>query len=319
MTYFPVFLDVRDRRVLVLGGGEVAARKAAPLARAGARVEIAAAFAPALLDGCVLAVGAGAPEADLRALSAAAQERGIPVNVVDRPELCSFIMPALVDRAPLTVAISSGGAAPVLARLVRARIEPLIGPDIGRLAALAERFKAETRRCLPDAARRRRMLEQVFGGVVAERVFAGDEAGAEAAYRQALEAVANAAPAPGAVALVCAEPGAADLLTLRALRLLGAADVIVHDAAVGDAVLDLARRDAARVSAAGTLEEIGALVAELARGGAQVVRLIDGAEPERTAAMATAAKLGWIVVPSLPATMTRGGRDAAGLHHPAKE
>ncbi len=126
IRYFPAFLDLAGRRALVLGSGEVAARKAAALARAGAEVAVAAAFDPVLLRGCAIAVGADAPEAELRALSEAARAAGIPVNVVDRPALCSFITPAIVDRDPIVVAVSSGGAAPVLARDVRGKIEALL-------------------------------------------------------------------------------------------------------------------------------------------------------------------------------------------------
>ena len=289
MRHYPIFLDLAGKRALVLGSGEIARRKARDLETAGAAVEIAPAFAPALLDNCALAIGADAPEPELLALSVAAQARGIPVNVVDRPELCSFISPAIVDRDPLTIAISSGGAAPVLARLLRARIESLIAPAWGRLAALAESFQAETRRRLPDMRRRRRLLERTLGGRVADLMLAGDEAGARAAYATALDAATTETAgdetggSTGIVYLVGAGPGAADLVTLRALRLLGEADVIVHDRLVSDAVLDLARRDAARVfvgkkGAAHSLpqDEINALLVRLGREGRKVVRLKGG-------------------------------------------
>ncbi len=270
MRHFPAFLDLRGRRVLLLGAGEAAERKAALLRAAGAQIAHAASFDPANLAGCALAVGAGADEADLRALSAAARDAGIPVNVVDRPELCSFIMPAIVDRDPITVAVSSGGAAPVLARLIRARIEAAVPPAFGRLAAMAEAFKAEIRAGLPDLTARRRVLEGLFSGRAAELLFAGRDDEARAEFSAALS---GATPAGGMVFLVGAGPGAADLLTLRAQRLLGEADVVVHDRHVSAAVLELARRDADREPAAADPAE--RLIA-LARAGRRVVRLVAG-------------------------------------------
>jgi uroporphyrin-III C-methyltransferase/precorrin-2 dehydrogenase/sirohydrochlorin ferrochelatase len=177
MRGYPIFLDLNGRRVIVLGEGEAAERRAATFTTLGACVERIATAGDARVTGCAIVVGAGAPEDELRALSEMAKAAGVPVNVVDRPELCSFITPAIIDRDPLTIAISSGGAAPVLARMLRGRIESLVAPAWGRLAQLAERFKADTRRRLPDTAQRRRMLERAFAGAVAERVFAGDEQG----------------------------------------------------------------------------------------------------------------------------------------------
>lgn len=284
MRNFPIFLDLKGRRVLVLGGGEVAERKSEPLARAGAVIVHATRFAAADLAGCVLAVGADAPEAELRALSRAAQQAGLPVNVVDRPELCSFIMPALVDRDPITVAISSAGSAPVLARMVRARIEALLPPALGRLALLADSFKAELRRRMPDVARRRRVLDVALAGTAADLVFAGREADARTAFAQAIEA--GDVPASGAVFLVAAGPGEPDLLTLRALRLLGEADAIVHQADIGPAILDMARRDARRCPAAdaAAAQEIAR---RLATAGDRVVRLLPGDAADAATELAT--------------------------------
>ena len=265
---FPVFLDLNGRQTLLLGEGEAADRRLAALTRAGAQVRRAARFAPALLDGVCLAIGAEAPDADLQALHAEAVGRGIPVNVVDRPSLSSFITPATVDRLPLQIAISSAGTAPVLARLLRARIETLVDPGYGRLAAFADRLKSLTRERLPDVARRRRLLEQVLGGRVAELVLAGDEPAAERAYRAALDDAET--PPPGLVHLVDPGPGSADLLTLRALRLLGEADVIVHGPAESPGILEVARRDASRLVVDG---DASARLIELATAGRRVVRL----------------------------------------------
>ncbi len=280
MRHLPIFMDLRGRRVLVVGTGEAAQRKADALARAGAVVTRADGFEAGQLAGCALAIGADGPEAVLQDLSAAAQQAGIPVNVVDRPELCSFISPSVIDRDPLTIAVASSGAAPVLSRLVRARIEALIPPAYGRLAALAESFKAELRRRLPDIALRRRVLERLLGGRAADLVFAGDDDAARVEFARAL---ATGEPAEGMVFLVGAGPGAADLLTLRAQRLLGEADVIVHDRLVTDEVLDMARRDAERIYVGKARaqhclkqEEINALLIRLARSGRKVVRLKGG-------------------------------------------
>ena len=276
MRNFPIFLNLAGRRVLVLGDGEVAARKGEPLARSGATVVYATRFDPADLVGCVLVVGADAPEAELVALSAAAQAVGLPVNVVDRPELCSFIMPALVDRDPITIAISSAGSAPVLARMVRARIEALLPPALGRLALLADSFKSDLRRRMPDVARRRRVLDQVLAGPAAELVFAGREAEARVAFAQGIEE--GDVPAKGIVFLVAAGPGESDLLTLRALRLLGEADAIVFEPDIGPAVLETARRDAQRYpvpDAAAAREAMLGLV----KTGAKIVRLLAGNAP----------------------------------------
>ncbi len=280
MRHFPIFMDLHGRRALVLGEGEAAERKAEALQRCGAELVTAARFTPDLLHGCAIAIAAEAPEADIQAMVDAANARGIPVNVVDRPALCSFITPAVVDRAPITVAVSSGGAAPVLARLIRARIEALVPPSWGRLAAIADEFKTEIRRLLPDTALRRRVLERALGGRVADLVAAGDE---DAARREMSRQIVDGAAPSGIVYLVGAGPGAADLLTLRAHRLLGEADVIVHDRLVGADVLDMARRDAERIYVGKARanhclpqEGINDLLIRLGREGRKVVRLKGG-------------------------------------------
>lgn len=270
----PLFLDLDGRYALVLGDGEAAERRAATLQNCGALVRhFLATFEPWMLDGCTIAVGAEAPDEALLAMTQEARRRGIPFNVVDRPALSGYATPAVVSRAPLQIAISSGGAAPVLARLLRARIEALVPPGFGRLAALADRMQAETRRRLPDVLRRRRMLEAALGGRPAELMLAGREDDAEAAYREALAAAEqlSARPEQGIVYLVDPGPGESDLVTLRALRLLGEADVVVHEASASAAVLELARRDASRllVTQGDAVARLGALAA----GGAKLVRL----------------------------------------------
>jgi uroporphyrin-III C-methyltransferase/precorrin-2 dehydrogenase/sirohydrochlorin ferrochelatase len=331
MRAYPIFLDLQGRRVVVLGNNEAADRRAGTFASLGAVVERVATAAQANLAGCALAVASGAPEAELAAFSAAAQRLGIPVNVVDRPELCSFSTPAIVDRDPLTIAISSGGAAPVLSRLLRARIETFVAPAWGRLARLADRLKAETRRRLPDVVQRRRLLEQAFAGRVADMMFAGDEAGAELLYLDQLAAAeAGAAQAAqGMVHLVGAGPGAADLLSLRGLRLLGEADVIVHDRLGTEAVLELARRDAERIDVGKSQgdhtmpqREINALLIRLAQQGRRVVRLkggdpfIFGRGGEEVEALA-AAGVAHDVVPGITAALACAASARIPLTHRA--
>ena len=325
MRHLPAFLDLQDRHALVLGDGPTARRKADLLRSAGGDVFVTHRFTDAMLDGCAVAIGADAPATDLLALSAAAQARGIPVNIVDRPELCSFIMPAIIDRDPVTIAVSSGGAAPVLARLLRQRIERLIPPAISRLAALAAEFTTEIRRRLPDLPQRRRMLERLFTGRVAELVLAGDDASAR---RQLSVELANDDPGTtGTVFLVGAGPGAADLLTLRAHRLLGEADVIVHDRLVGTEVLALARREAELIDVGKTpgtrcteQATINALLIRLARAGRKVVRLkggdpfIFGRGGEEADALAQAG-VAFDVVPGVTAALACAAQAGIPLTH----
>ena len=225
MLHFPVFLDLKGRVALVLGTGEVAERKAAILRQAGAEIRFAPGFTPELLDGCAIAIGADAPEPELSPWPRPAAP-GLPVNVVDKPALCTALMRAIIDRDPMTIAISTGGAAPVLARQVRQRIEAVLPMGLGRVAALADRFKSAVRRRLPDLVARRRFLDTALSGPAADLAMAGRDAEADRAFTHALEG-ADTAP-PGIVHLVGAGPGAgAD--DPAGLRLLGEADVIVHD------------------------------------------------------------------------------------------
>jgi uroporphyrin-III C-methyltransferase/precorrin-2 dehydrogenase/sirohydrochlorin ferrochelatase len=273
----------------------------------------------------MIAIGAEAPEEDLHALSRDAQARGIPVNVVDRPELCSYITPSIMDRDPLTVAVSSGGVAPVLARLVRARIEAAVPPAFARLGDLAAAFKDEVRRRFPDTAARRRVLEAALGGRVADLVFAGRDDAARQAFADII-AGGQTAP-PGIVYLVGAGPGAPDLLTLRAQRLLGEADVIVHDRLVSDAVLAMARRDASRIYVGKARanhclqqHEINALLVRLAQEGRKVVRL-KGGDPlvfgrggEEAEALA-AAGVSFEIVPGVTAALACAAGAGIPLTH----
>jgi len=312
--YFAAFLDVRGRPCVVIGGGPVAARKVDALLASGAKVKVVAPelcerialqaqagqvshearpFAPADLDGADLAVAA-THETDVnQQVSDAARARHIPVNVVDDAARSSFIMPSVVDRAPLAIAISSGGTTPVLARLLRARLETMIPAAYGRLAALAAKFRAKSRQRFPDTESRRRFWEQVLQGPIADMMFGGREAQAEAALERALAVgqadgpMGNAELPPeftaGMVYLVGGGPGDPDLVTLRALRALQAADCVLYDNLVSLPIVDLARRDADRIYVgkernrhALSQEEINALLVRLAREGKRVVRLKGG-------------------------------------------
>ncbi len=306
LDWFPVFLDLKGRLCLVVGGGAVAARKVRLLRRAGARVRVVAptlkselaalaaegvvehrarAFCPADLEGCALAVAATADQAVNQEVAEAAQARQLPVNVVDRPELCSFVFPAVVDRSPVVVAVSSGGRAPVLARMLRERLEALIPAGYGRLAAFAGRYRERVKERLRDATARRRFWEWVLEGPVAAQFLGGAERRAAALLEGALEEAKRSEGhwRQGEIYLVGAGPGDPELLTLRALRLLQRADVILYDRLVPEAILELGRREAERIYVgkrrafhAMRQEEINALMIRLARQGKRVLRLKGG-------------------------------------------
>lgn len=299
---FPVFLDLRDRAVLVVGGGAVALRKVEALLATRARVRVGSPdleptlaawaaegrlthlpgrFEPAWLDGVWLAIAATDDAAVNRAVAEAAEAQQVWVNVVDDAPLCGFQVPARVERGALQVAISSGGGAPMLARRLREWLETALDGSWSTLADLLVRHRARIRAQLPDLAARRRFFDAVLAGDVQRRLRAGDDAAAE---RMLLALLAGAEPAPqGRVALVGAGPGDAGLLTLRGLRLLNEADVILHDRLVSADVLALARRDAERIEVAKEAghhhvpqERIHALMLEHARAGKRVVRLKGG-------------------------------------------
>ena len=304
MKYLPLFFEIQQRPCLVVGGGEVAARKVGALLRAGARVtvvsptlspplnehrqtgkitHVAGDFHDSHLDDCILAVAATADGELNRRVSELARQRNIPVNVVDRPELCTFIFPSIIERAPVTIAVSTGGAAPVLARLLRARLETLIPAGYGRLAELAAGFRAAVKARFPKMVQRRRFWEETLQGPVAEMVYAGRDEAAAAALQAAMDNADPVALGNGEVYLVGAGPGDPDLLSFRALRLMQQADVVLYDRLVPDGILDLVRREAERVYVgkrrsyhALRQEEINALLVKLAKEGKRVLRLKGG-------------------------------------------
>ncbi|MFL5064337.1 MAG: siroheme synthase CysG, partial [Xanthobacteraceae bacterium] len=304
MRFLPVFLDLASGTLVLVGSGEPALNKLRLLDAAGARVHwfpldnllraqaIAAGRGERIvIDGNdprsadlsdVLAIvsAAGRPLDD--EIAAAARAARIPINVVDRPELSTFIVPAIVDRGDVVVAVGTGGAAPVLARRLRERIETILPERIGQLAALMGKYRTRLGAAINDMAGRRRFWEQVVDGPIAGAVLSGRPE-AEAQLIDAIDARRQEDAAAGSVSLVGAGPGDPDLLTLRALHALQDADVIFYDELVTEGVLDRARREAERVFVGKRRgqrgigqEEINRRLVAAARAGKRVVRLKGG-------------------------------------------
>jgi uroporphyrin-III C-methyltransferase / precorrin-2 dehydrogenase / sirohydrochlorin ferrochelatase len=306
MRHLPVFLELRERPAVVVGGGAVAARRAEVLIKAGARVTT---FAPTLSDdfrelldapnfrhrardpepedfeGSALCFVATEDARVTAEAHAAAKAAGALVNVADRPRLCDFIMPAIVDRNPLVIAISTGGASPILGRMLKARLESLIPAAYGRLARLTGGFRLAVAQAVASPIMRRRFWETVLDGPIGERALSGDDHGADAELARAIErAAAEGAEAPrGEVYLVGAGPGDPDLLTFRALRLMQKADVVLYDRLTDEGVINLVRREAERIYVGKQpedhelpQEEISALLVKLALQGRRVLRLKGG-------------------------------------------
>lgn len=303
MDYFPLFLNLKQQPCLVVGAGEIAARKIDLLSRAGARITVVAieigdsvaaiqkhypldikqkAFDTSDLDGMRLVVSATNNRTINIGIAEAAKQLNLLVNVVDNPDLCNFIFPAIVDRSPVIAAISSGGASPVLARLLRAKIESTVPAAFGLLAQLAEKFRPLVKQHIHEASQRRIFWENVLQGGIAELVFAGKQQEAEEQLRSKLLQTDNNGN-KGEVYLVGAGPGDPDLLTFRALRLMQQADVIVYDRLVSAEILDLTRRDSEKIYVGKQRnnhslpqESINELLAKLALAGKRVVRLKGG-------------------------------------------
>lgn len=308
MDYFPLFLRLSSEPVLVVGGGDVAARKIELLLRAGAKITVVAPelnrelaakasageiehvpgeFRPELLDGKRLAIAATDKHSVNAWVAHQAERRNVPINVVDDRELSRFIVPAIVDRSPVVVAVGSSGEAPVLTRRLREKLESFLPQRLGRLAKLAGTLRSAVKERIENASNRRRFWESFFDGEIASDVLSGrvdpDSQETRERFERALEGEAEAGLRPGEVALVGAGPGDPGLLTLRALRALQNADVVLYDRLVSNAVLDLARRDADRIyvgKAAGSAhvsqEDINALLVRLAQEGKRVCRLKGG-------------------------------------------
>ncbi|MBW3098384.1 siroheme synthase CysG [Pseudohoeflea coraliihabitans] len=305
LTAFPAFMRVEGRKVAIFGDGAEAAAKARLVANTSAAIilfaphpgselqavlagpgiaHVARPFAPDQLDGAALVFAATGDAAQDREIVAAARARNIPANAVDQPDHCDFFTPALVNRAPVAIAIGTEGAGPVLAQMIRARIDQLFAPSLGPLARLAASLRHRVEGTLPRGTVRRQFWQRFFEGPVAAAMAAGDQQTARRVAERLLAAPADgSANASGHVALVGAGPGAEDLLTLRAQRLLMQADVILHDALVPEAVVAMGRRDAERIPVgkrkgchSKKQHEINELTVDLARQGKRVVRLKSG-------------------------------------------
>jgi uroporphyrin-III C-methyltransferase/precorrin-2 dehydrogenase/sirohydrochlorin ferrochelatase len=304
MKYLPIFYDLSVRPCLVVGAGEIAARKVRQLRKAEASVIVVAPeickelkdlaeskeinyisekFSEELLGDKMLVIAATNDQEVNRKVSELAKAQNIPVNVVDNPDLCSFIMPSIVDRDPVQIAISTGGASPVLARLLRARLESLIPASYGRLAQLMARFRGHVKQRYPKMQERRRFWEHILQGPVAEMIFAGQDEAALNALEKTLEQEESVIDKTGEVYLVGAGPGDPDLLTFRALRLMQQAEVVLYDRLVAPEIVDLCRKDAERVYVgkkrdqhALPQEEISRLLVDLAKQGKRVLRLKGG-------------------------------------------
>ncbi len=313
MDYFPIFLRLAGEPVLVVGGGQVAARKVELLQRSGAVVTVVAPeavaclaeraaagqlthlaeeFHPRHLSGMRLVIAATNKQAVNAWVAHHAERDNIPINVVDDRELSRFIVPAIVDRSPVVLAVASSGDAPVLTRRLREKLEALLPARLGELASLAGRLRSTVRTRLGNMGARRRFWERFFDGPIAADVLSGRiephsdvlQARIEDALREAVQrSPASATHVVGEVALVGAGPGDPSLLTLRGLRAMQNADVVLYDRLVSNEVLDLARRDAQRLFVGKTpgqphiaQAQINELLVQLARAGKRVCRLKGG-------------------------------------------
>jgi uroporphyrin-III C-methyltransferase/precorrin-2 dehydrogenase/sirohydrochlorin ferrochelatase len=306
LDHLPIFLSVRGKRALVVGNGTVAARKADLLIRAECDLTVISAspnsdlarllrdhqvthktgdLEAADLDGCLLVFGASADTAVNEKLHTLAQAAGIPANIADNPALCDFIMPAIVDRSPVLLAIGSGGTSPLLVRMLKARFETTIPAAYGRVAEFAGQYRQRVKESIPDMTRRRRFWETMIAGPVAEHLFSGQEEAATALMDSLLDKASSDGERPprGEVYLVGTGPGDPDLLTFRALRLMQQADVVLYDRLIGDGILNLVRRDASRIYVGKmknehtvAQEEISEMLVKLAQEGKRVLRLKGG-------------------------------------------
>jgi uroporphyrin-III C-methyltransferase/precorrin-2 dehydrogenase/sirohydrochlorin ferrochelatase len=300
MRYFPLFVDLKGRRAVVVGAGEEALRKVRLLLKTDVAIDVIApeisgelaslrdagritwkakAFAAHHLEGAAIVYVADKQWEET--VSAEALKRNLPVNVVDRAELSNFIQPALVDRDPVVVAIGTEGAAPILGQGLRARIDALLPTALGRLASTAEGLRERIAATVAPGFARRDFWQHYFFGSIRDSFLAGDNP----AYARELEAAlaGDSSPPAGRVSLVGAGPGDPELLTLKAQRKLIEADVIVYDRLVGPGILEMARRDATRIPVGKTpyepsprQDEINAILIAQAKAGRRVIRLKGG-------------------------------------------
>jgi uroporphyrin-III C-methyltransferase/precorrin-2 dehydrogenase/sirohydrochlorin ferrochelatase len=303
MQALPIFMNITNRRCVVIGGGEVASRKVAMLLKANAAISlyspdlchelqalaeakkityIKANFDASQLIGACLVIAATDIEAVNIAVSNAAKAQNIPVNVVDSPALCTFTMASIVERSPIVIAISSEGNAPVLARYIRTKIETMLPTGYGKIAGIAGEFRDKVKAKFATTQQRRIFWEGVLQGPIVERILSGQEAAARKSLDALLSDKAEASH-HGEVYLVGGGPGDPDLLTFRALRLMQQCDVCVYDKLVSPEVMELVRRDAELIYVGKSRdqhtlpqEEINDLLAKLALQGKRVLRLKGG-------------------------------------------
>lgn len=304
MNYFPLFLDAKNLRCLIVGAGEVAARKLELIMKTPASITVVAPwvcdtvrrlaeseqvtliereFADDDLNQQDMVFIATSDEAVNQHVHDLARAQKVLVNVVDNTPLCQFITPSIVDRSPIIVAMSSGGVAPVLLRYLRQKLETVLPANLSRLGAFSEKFRDKVKQTLKGVTARRYFWEDVLDGDIAEYIEKGQQKQAERAFHKALHAAASDSNTEGQVYLVGAGPGDPDLLTFRALRLMQKADVVVYDRLVSPQILELVRRDAekiyvgkARSNHTLPQEDINALMVSEAKKGNRVVRLKGG-------------------------------------------
>ncbi len=329
LSVFPAFFRVEGKIAAVFGNGDEAFAKVRLLLNTQARVvaytdrpdadyhaylianrieTVRAGFAAEQIVGATLIFAATGDAAQDRAIVEAARAHKVPANAVDQPDYCDFFTPALVNRAPVAVAIGTEGAGPVLAQMIRAQVDQLLAPSLGRLAGLAIAYRKTVEHLVPKGAARRLFWRRFFSGAVADAIA---NENLPQAHRAANSLLQSAEKIEGHVWLVGAGPGAADLLTLRAQRVMMEADVIVYDALVPQEIVDTGRRDAERLSVgkrkgchSKSQEEINDLLVYLGREGKRVVRLksgdplVYGRAGEEMAALRTAG-ISYEVVPGI--------------------
>lgn len=303
MDHLPIFISIRKKPCIVIGGGDIALRKINLLLKAQANVTcispvfsedidslaknnnlrlIKKNFEDSDISNESIIISATNDSKVNAQVSAVAQKLRIPVNVVDSPALSSFIMPSIVDRSPVIVAISSAGKAPVLSRLIRAKLETLIPSSYGKLAEIAGEYRQKVKDRFSEIRDRRVFWENAFSGVIAEKVFSGRIKEAKAILEKQL--TNSSEMSLGEVYLVGAGPGDPDLLTFKALRLIQQADVVLYDRLVSKGVMELVRRDSELIyvgKKGGSNEstrqiDINALLVDLAKSGKRVCRLKGG-------------------------------------------
>lgn len=299
MNIFPAFFGLQGKAITIFGSGEEAHRKLRLAAKTPAELRVVtddpeaitvefrdkvsvcnSEQAHAALDGAALAIIAVSDDRCALACASLARKLGVPVNVVDRPELCDFTVPSILDRGDVVAAIATGGAAPILAKDIREKLEMLLPQRIGGLAEFAKRHRRTVKEAEPDSQQRRLLWEEILRGTIGEAVLRGDDTRAESFLAARLAGTSRPA---GMVHIVGAGPGDPELLTIKALRLIQDADIVFHDRLVGAEIIDLIRRDAERVSVGKTKgyhsvpqTEIHERLIAAARAGKRVVRLKGG-------------------------------------------